>query len=514
MPISLSRYVDITSGIGAAENVSTRNLGAMVITGNPLVPTGTLVSFNSASEVLSYFGPNSEEYARALFYFGWVSKNITQANQLSFYNWNDDAATGSLIFGVQQQFTLATFTAITTGDFTLTLGGHTSHLTGLDFSADGSLTAVASTLQTEIRAVSAGGSAWTAATVAYVASPTQGGLPQFTLTSGTTGADVISITAGTVTDVAGDLGWLVGAVLSDGTAAQTITQVLAQAASINNNFGSFCFTYALAPILSTIQAAAAWNNSTNPNIEFMFSVAVIPANASAWETALRTTGGCTLTLMLTLAADALGAFHEMMPMMVMAATDYTQRSAAQNYMFQIFNAVPSITTDSQANIYDALLINYYGQTQTAGQFLSFYQRGVMYGTVTQPSDQNVYVNEVWLKDALGAVIMSLLLSLSQVPASKTGKALLLGVMQPIVNQAVVNGTISAGKILTQVQILYITQATGDNTAWQQVQNAGYWIGAEIVPFVVDSVTEYKAVYTLIYSKDDTVRLVTGSDILI
>ena len=510
MTISLARYVDITSGIGAGNNVSTRNLGGLIITSNALVPTGAVVNFSSAVAVGAYFGTSSEEYARALFYFGWISKNITTPQQLSFWNWNNNTATGSLIYGVQETFTLATFTAITTGDFTLTLGGYTDHLTGVNLGSAGSLAAVASTLQTAIRAVSAGGTAWTGATVAYVASPSQGGLPQFTLTSGATGTDVISISAGSITDLAGPLGWLTGAILSNGTNAQTAATNFNNLYETTNNFGSFCYTTALAVSLANIEAVASANNALNPNVQFLFSVQVSVANASAWSAGLATTGGVTLTL----ASPVTGEYPEMAPMMILAATDYTARNSVQSYMFQQFALTPSVTTDAAANTYDALLVNYYGQTQTAGQLISFYQRGVMFGLATQPADQNIYANEIWMKDAIGASIMTLLLSLAQIPANTTGQSQLLGAIQTIINQALFNGTISVGKTLSTAQQLYITQATGNATAWRQVQSTGYWVNVVIQPYVVSGVTEYKAVYTLIYSKDDTIRLVTGFDILI
>jgi hypothetical protein len=39
------------------------------------------------------------------------------------------------------------------------------------------------------------------------------------------------------------------------------------------------------------------------------------------------------------------------------------------------------------------------------------------GLATDPVDMNVYANEIWLKDAAGAAILSLLLSLGKVSAN-------------------------------------------------------------------------------------------------
>ena len=580
MPVSFSRYVDITSGIGAGASVSTRNLGALIVTNNPLVPTNTLVTFTSAAQVGQYFGTTGEEYARAVFYFGWVSKAITTPSQLSFWFWNANAATGSLIYGVSPPSALSAFTAISAGDFTLTLGGYTGHITGINLSAAGSLTAVASAVQTAIRAVSAGGTAWTAATVTYNSLTSQ-----FNLVSGTTGTDTVAVTAGTINDIAGLLGWLTGAILSSGTAAQTVSANLNSLLQISNNFGSFVyeqapFTRALAtatfytPSMMSVSAisvgqlavgqtitgtsvpsgttitglgtgsggtgtysvsttsaftlgttsitalqsltltelvsAANWNNSLNPNIQFLFSVQVSSANASAWASAFSAIGGVTLTLASPVSVE----YPEMAPMMIEAATDYTARNSVENYMFQQFNLTPSVTTDAAANIYDPLLINYYGLTETAGQNIAFYQRGFMYGTATQPSDQNIYVNEIWFKDAIAASIMTLLLSATQVPANATGQAMLTAQLQTVINQALFNGTISVQKTLTSAQKSYITNVTGSPTAWQQVQTSGYWFNVVIQTSVVNGVSTYTAVYTLVYSKDDVVQSITGSNILI
>jgi hypothetical protein len=334
------------------------------------------------------------------------------------------------------------------------------------------------------------------------------------LTSGLTGTDVVSVAAGVTTDLAGPLGWLTGAILSNGTAAQTIAANLAALNTLDNNFGSFCFTYGLAPTLSTIEAAANWNNSLTPNIQYLFSVVVTAANAAAWYAALNTIGGLTLTLQYPGGSDPTGAYHEMMPMMIEAATNYNGLNSVQNYMFQQFNATPTVTSDANANTYDALLINYYGQTQTAGQLLAFYQRGNMYGIATQPQKQNIYVNELWFKDACSASLMTLLLTLSQLPANAQGRSQCLAILQGIINQAFTNGTISVGKTLNVDQQLYITNATGDPKAWQQVQNIGYWVDAAVESYVNNDITEYKIVYTLIYSKDDVITLIDGTDILI
>lgn len=499
MSISLKRYVDITSGVGAGANIGNRKLIGRIFDNNPLIPTSAYVEFDSADEVSTYFGSTSPEYARAVFWFGWISKNVTNAQSLAFARWNSSASAPQ-IFGARQTQTLAAWNAITSGSFGLTLGATTNTMTAMNFSGAASLAAVAAIIQTAINAKT--GAMWTGATVVYNA--VRG---SFDFTGGTTGDAVIAVIAGSGgSDIAGQLGWLsASAIRSDGSAIQTITEVLSESANGDNNFGSFAFAATLTQ--SQIVEAATWNDTQN-NM-FMYSVPVTTTTASAIAAAVSGSSGTTLTLN-TVTTE----YPEQFPMMILAATDYTKRNSTANYMYQYADLTPSVFTDADANIYDALRINYYGQTQSAGQIIQFYQRGYMMGLASDATDQNTYGNEIWLKDAAGAAIMTLLLALNKVSANLRGKAQILNILQGVINQGLFNGTISVAKQLTDVQKLYITNITGDETAWMQVQNIGYWVDVVIQQVNNAGIVEYKAVYTLIYSKDDVIRKVEGSDILI
>jgi hypothetical protein len=318
------------------------------------------------------------------------------------------------------------------------------------------------------------------------------------------------------TDLAGPLGWLPSAVanpviLSNGTAAQTLTANLNLLLTTNNNFGSFCLGASSTITEANVEACANWNYSLTPNVQFLFCWPVSAANASAWQATIAGVGGHAGTIQ----SPVTGQYPEMFPMAILAATNYQARNSVQNYMFQQSNLTPSVTTDAGANTYDALSLNYYGQTQTNGQIIDFYQRGVMSGgQPSDPSDINVYANEMWLKSAMSASFMNLLLALANVSANNTGRSQLIAAAQAVISQALFNGTISVGNTITTEQQLAITNATGDPTAWQKVQTSGYWFDVVFETYVVNNQTEYKAVYTLIYAKDDVIRLVDGTDILI
>ena len=589
MSISITRYVSILSGLGASPLVPTRDLVGRIFSANSLIPPQTFISFTTAAEVGQYFGLSSEEYLRAVFYFSWISKNLTQPQSIQFARWMQ-AAAAPMIFPAQNNGSvLATWTAISSGSFILTMGGFTFTLSGLDFRAAGSLAAVATVIETAIQAQSGGGSMWTAATVTYSAS--YGG---FILTGGANGVVTnpinVEVGGGGGTDItgAGLLGWLpeetfnngnytypIGSIWSTGSAIETITQTLTNSANASNNFGSFLFLTNLGLTQQNVVDAATWNYSQN--VTYMYCQAVTPANVSAWQAAVSAIGGIGLTVSPTISFQLSGTitssstsvtgltsnatitvgmpvsgtniptgtvvtslvgstgitisnaatgsatelltfttlqFPEQFPMMIEAATNYQAQNSVQNYEFQqVAGLTPSVTDDATANSYDAINVNYYGQTQQAGTAIAFYQQGLLQGASVSGviTDMTAYTNEIWLKDAATVVLMNLLLSVNQVPANNYGVNLILAVLQGVINQALLNGTISVGKTLTIAQQMYITSATGDSLAWHQVQNNGYWVDVVITN---PSTNVYVATYVLIYSKDDVIRKVTGTHTLI
>ncbi len=499
--IPFRRFVDITSGVGGGAGVRLRDLISRLFTGNELVSPGGQVEFADADAVGTYFGTTSTEYKRAAFYFGFISKNIQRPNKISFARWSN-VATAPKVWGNTTAKALATFTAIAAGSLNITMGANAAQVNAINLTGAASLAAVAATIQTAIRL--AVGAQYALATVTYDALTNR-----FNLSGGVPGVGAMEVNVSAVgTDLAPLLGWTAGsgAIINAGAAVETVTACLANSAELSNNFASFLFLPALTP--QEVADAALWNDTQN-NM-FMFLQRCTSADAATLSAALLGLSGVGLTL-APLAAE----YPEMLPGMILAATDYSRRNATQNYMFQQATLTPSVLTAALADVYDAQRVNYYGRTQAAGQLIDFYQRGTLMGLATDAVDMNVYANEIWLKDAAGAAILTLLLALAKVSANTSGRAQLISTLSTVIAQGLSNGTISVGKTLSTVQKLYVAQITGDELAWQQVQNAGYWLDCIMQSYVTqDGRTEWKAVYTLVYGKDDTVRKVVGSHVLI
>lgn len=499
--ISFTRYVQITSGVGAGLAVRLRDLILRLFSTSPLVPIDGVVEFTSAADVGTYFGLTSPEYLRAVFYFGFISKRSTAPKRMSFARYAD-VASAARVYGSAANRAVSSFTPVTTGSIKLTIGAYTQDLTGINFSAATTLSNVASILQTAIQAIVAGGAAWTAATVTYNAVARR-----FELVGGTVGASPVAVAAAaTGTPIAGLLGWDASAIYSPGVAVEQPLAAFVRSAEGNDNFGTFAFVPSLT--LSQITEVAAQNKTYN--VKFMYLVPVLAADVNATFAALQGFAGSGVSL-----SPLTTEYPELLPASVAAATDYTQRDATVNYMFQQAALTPSISSNAQADTMDSNRTNYYGRTQTAGQFLDFYQRGILMGLATDPVDMNTYVNEMWLKDAAGARLMELMLN-ARVPANAKGRAMMLAQMQDVVDRGTFNGVISVGKPLSVTQKLYITNVTGDPLAWQQVLRIGYWMDG-VMQSIVNPQTqlaEWQFVYTLIYSKDDAVRKVVGTHTLI
>lgn len=501
MAINMNQYVDIVSGVGVGTVVPRRELIGRLFTTNPLLPPGTYAQeFTSASEVGTYYGTDSEEYKRAVLYFSWVSKNITRPKRISFSRWVD-VAVAPKIFGDVKTQTLATYTAISNGSFKMTISGVQTTFTAIDFSGAASLAAVAAILETALQTGS--GTMYTSSDVVW---NTARGSFDFTGGSAVATTD-ISVQAGTTgTDISDLIGWLSGArlITANGAAIQTITQTLDASSEASNNFGSFLFIPAFT--LDQTTEAAVWTAAQNVMFQYMVPVSI--ANRSTWSAALIGYAGVGITL-----SPLSTEYPEMAPMIIMAATNYSAQNSVQNYEFQDFPTLTaSVSTTDDAVLYNTLRINYIGVTQTAGVFLSFYQQGVLCGGATAPQDMNVFANEQWLKTEAQAAFMTLLLALPKVSANAQGRSQLMGTLQTVVDQALNNGTISVGKLLTNDQKLYISELTGDSNAWHQVQNSGYWYN--VVIELNTGTGKYEAYYTLVYSKDDVIRKVNGTHVLI
>lgn len=503
MSIRFSKYVRIVSGVAGNSGVRQRDLIGRIFTTSLLVGVDEIFEFSDPASVAAFFGDGSDEHLRALFYFSWVSPSISSAKRISFARYAPSGATTRVFGDDTTTASLAALQAITAGALTFSFsGGAPITVAPINLSTALSLADVASLVQTAL--IANADPNLDNATVTYNA--TAGA---FEFSSGLIGNATIAITE---TPLSEGLGWSgPGTRYVSGSVSQTAVGAVQKSVDVSDNFGSFAFIDDLTDLAAYTQVASYVSGQ---NVRYMFMIPIREnGDAATYSAALIGFAGNALTYAPEALKDS--EFPELVPMIILAATDYGRRNAVMNYMYKVFGGLtPSVNDDTTSDAYDALRVNYYGRTQTAGQQIQFYQRGFLMGTPADPLDMNTYGNEQWLKDAIGADLMGLQLSVGRVPANASGRGMILATIQDGVDAALINGVISVGKPLTTENKLFVTQQTGDPLAWHQVQNNGYWVDAQIVLDETQVPPQWKAVYQLIYSKDDAIRSVDGTHFLI
>ncbi len=490
MAISQKRYVDIQSGVGGQAAATARELILRCITTSGLAPTNKILEFSSLDDVGGYFGSDSTEYKYAEKYFGYISKDITMPRKISYARYTPSDVAASII-GAGVKPKLADFTNISDG--ALAVNGTT--ISEIDLTGADSLSAVGDIIDTA--AVSAG----VTVNIGY-------GDKGFYVNDSAVGAgstiEITPVSGGT--DLAPLLGFTAATnpIVSEGADAETPAEAMARIAALSDNFASFLFIGWLSDL--AIAEVAAWNNSAEQNVKFMYCVPVTAEKYSEVAAAVAGMNGTWLQLVTA------GGYEEYMPAAILAATNYSRTNASRNYMYQQFpGAVAAVTTNADANVYDNALVNYYGATQTAGRQLAFLQRGVLQGNV---SDAGVYANEIWLKDSFLTAFFNLLLALNKIPAGADGERIVRGAMMDTINIALRNGTILPSKEFTTTQKAYIDQLTGREDSWFDVFNNGWTLDVKTETSEEYGSTAYKITYVLIYSKGDSIKKVEGTDVLI
>lgn len=490
MPIAQTKYIDIQSAVGGIPAVSQRELIGRVFTSNYLVPVDTVIEFGGGASVAldsvaKYFGITSKEYEFASRYFAFESKRGLRPKKIGFARYVSEDVPASVIGG--KGVSLTALKSIINGTLELNIDGAQEEITGLNLSTAESLTGVASAISSAI----------TSGAVVCEYDEING---RFVLETVATGDDHTLSVANT--DVAMALDMVTNAIISDGASQKSALECVSGLAQISNNFFSFAFLDDLA--IGDITAIAEWTHIQD--VRYLFSLTVDPLTAETVANAVKDYDGVALTL------DIYKENAGFMPMSAISAIDYTRPNSALDMMYQQFAGVqPSVADTETAEKYDALRINYYGATQQAGQQIAFYQDGVLQGSITS---MGVFANEAWLKDRIFTTLLNLRLALDSLPASQTGKSLVLNVMADTIELAKYNGVIQSGKTLTSTQKASITEITGDEDAWMAVQSAGYWLTADVEEYLDNGVQKYKVKYLLVYGKGDSINFIDGSDILI
>lgn len=293
--------------------------------------------------------------------------------------------------------------------------------------------------------------------------------------------------------------------------------------ALTNDFGSFTFltvtttsgtppdpvVTTMTPTIAELKAVASANSALN--FKYLFVVGVSTTDSRLDDSDGVTAGVQNVFTELagfsgTHLCVGMDEYIAAVPMAICSAVNYNKSGATVSMMFKRLAGESAAVTDgTTADAYDAKYVNYYGLTQTNGRQLGFYQRGFNADGV----DTMVYFNELWLKSTIATAFLNLATSVNKIPNDKNGAAMCRNIVAEAVRQAFNNGTITIPESLTPAQTANIVQlAGGDDTAPDTILSNGYWVDV-VIRAVGSSTNEFKAVYTLIYSKNDAIRFVEG-----
>lgn len=210
-------------------------------------------------------------------------------------------------------------------------------------------------------------------------------------------------------------------------------------------------------------------------------------------------------------ADAYSAY---MPMSIFASTDYEKGDEAPCHMFKQFGYEdPSVKTNSEYEAFKGANINFYGQSQSNGMRLSFYQRGFN----TDGTNTAIYCNEVWFKSACESKLIHFFLQSERVPANDEGVALVSATVNTVCSLATNNNSFTAKTVGadSESSIRTLIARCGGTTGeadqvLKGIENVGYYVFA----YLDGSGSEYYIHYYVFYGTSDSVRYIKGDDVLV
>ena len=507
MPIKMSKYVDIKSGINNIRTATEKELIARIFTTSDLVPKQDVIECENLEEVGNIFPTSSDEYKIASKYFSFINKYARSPRKISFAR-DFSAGFNAYTLGRKQSKTIAEIKGVQGAiGIGMNYGGISKVKAPItpstDFASCSSLSDLATLVQGWIRTAFSSEDVLQSSTLTYDSSTNT-----FKFDTGEDDDVTMTFTGG-----GNNLPNLMGIseeqnpVISVGAEESTYSEVFDDVYQANNNFATFTF---LNLTDSTELATLADHVAQNYPSEFMFVVPVTSSNYATIQSATANINGVSLELCGD--TEDTGKYNFVMPMSITATTDYNKENGTVNYMYmQDSNMAVVVDDDTSATTYDSVKVNYYGRTQQAGQKLAFYQNGVLQGNY---QDQNIYVNEIWLKDALCTKFLNYMLLTSNWYANKAGQAIGQGLVVDIIDRAKLNGTITTEKEISESDKVFIYNITADENAWRQIYQLGYYLITSISKVKINNQDTYQFNYTLIYSKGDSIKKVEGQNILI
>ena len=437
------------------------DLVGLVLTTSARMPTGTILSFASPADVLTYFGPASAEYAFATTYFAGYAGATQTPGVLLFYCWPASAVAAFLRGGSMAGVTLTQLQAFT-GTLTLVVDGVSKTSSAINLSAATSFSNAATIIQA---AFTAPGFTITYDSIASA----------FVVTSSTTGV-ASTVVAATGTSSLADnlkLSATTLSVLSQGSAAVAAGAVMDQVIALTQDFVSFTTLTEPSDASGNKLAFAAWASGKNNRYAYVGFTATAAAKTSSDTTSI---GALVITnnygSVIPVYDPTNGVNVAAFIMGAIASFDFTAFNGRATLAFRTNGDIAAgVTSRTDAS---NLLTNGYnlvGAYATAAQGFTFVYNGQISGPFNWIDS---WVCQVWMNNAFQLALMELLTSVGQIPYNNDGYTLIRNTLLGVINAALNFGAIRAGVALSAQQQTEVNNAAGGQVANTLAQQ-GYYI---------------------------------------
>ena len=454
--IPVSQIVTVNPAVvGAGGNPL--SLNAIMLNISDVVPTSSLLSFPSSSDVSDYFGSNSVEAELADNYFLGFDNSTKKPGSLFFAGYADaDRAAwlrGQSLAGV----TLAELSAVA-GTLTITIDG-VAESGSINLSAATSFTNAAALITTALGLVGS--------VVTWDAS-----FSLFVVTSGTTGAtSTMSQATGTA---AAPLGLSAG-VLSQGADADTPASAMDRIKNQSQNWATYMTVFE--PDLDDKKAFALWNNGENARYAYVAwdsdAGYVTPSNAAVFGTivdVMNYEGTVVVFDSVNIAAFICGYAGSIDWQAINGRA--TPAFKSQGGLQTSVDTLPLATAVLSNNA------SYYGLYQAPGQgnIYSILYDGRMNGSKFRWLD--TYLNQIYLNAQAQLAIFVGLTQVNTAPYNSQGDTLIRAWLADPITEALNNGSIRIGVPLSQGQKATIASQAGFDIS-KELENQGFYL--QILP---------------------------------
>jgi len=422
--LDVSRIVKVDVVL-SPQGAAVRNFGLLLLIGDSDVISGAerIRTYTDVDSIAADFGTSAPEYEAALLYF---SQN-PRPEEVQIGRWLRTATAGFLNGGIlsASQQTIANWTSITDGTFTIEFDGVSEDVTGLDFSAQTNLNGVAAIITA---ALTGGVMAWNG--------------ERFIATSDTTGVTSTvsyATTEGTGTDISAQLK-LTSATADvpvDGFAAETPLDAAIALYDISSDWYMSAFAADTMPtddqlidVAAFIQAASISRVLFVTDTDTRELDAEYLTNISTRLQALEYNRSAVQYSQNKYAIASIAG--------IWSGVDFDASNSALTVMFKTEpGVVAEKISETQANTLKQKRANVYVQYSTNNAIIQY---GVM--------SYELYMDERqsfdWLQNAVQIAVFNLLLQSPKIGQTDAGITTICNAISGVLSQAVTNGMIAPG----------------------------------------------------------------------